>query len=108
MPGLKRLKGDTVEVLRGKDRGKQGRVVIVYPDRAKFMVEGVTQVKRHETVRPTKSGGGMQGGIITKEMPLDASNVAVVCPTCGKPTRVGYQVGPDGKDRVCKKCGGKI
>jgi large subunit ribosomal protein L24 len=50
----------------------------------------------------------MQGGIITKEMPLDISNVAVVCPTCGKATRVGYQVGVDGKDRVCKKCGGKI
>ena len=108
MPGLKITKGDTVEVLSGKDRGKQGRVVNVYPNRGKVMVEHVNQVKRHETVRPTKSGGGMQGGIITKEMPLDISNVAVVCPTCGKPTRVGYSVGADGKERVCRKCGAKI
>jgi large subunit ribosomal protein L24 len=108
MPGLKIRKGDTIEVLRGKDRGKQGRVVNVYPGRAKVMVEGVNQVKRHETVRPTKSGGGMQGGIITKEMPLDISNIAVVCPSCGKPTRVGHTMGPDGKERICKKCGGKI
>ena len=108
MPGLKIKKGDTVEVLSGKDRGKQGRVVNVYPNRAKVMVEGVNQVKRHETVRPTKSGGGMQGGIITKEMPLDISNVAVVCPSCGKPTRVGHAMGSDGKERVCKQCGGKI
>jgi large subunit ribosomal protein L24 len=108
MPGVKIKKGDTVEVLSGKDRGRQGRVVNVYPDRAKVMVEGVNQVKRHETIRPTKSGGGQQGGIITKEMPLDISNVAVVCPSCGKPTRIGARTGPDGKDRICKKCGSKI
>ena len=108
MPGLNIKKGDTVEVLSGKDRGKQGRVVNVYPGRGKVMVEHVNQVKRHETVRPTKSGGGMQGGIITKEMPLDASNVAVVCPSCGKPTRIGHSMGPDGKERMCRKCGGKI
>ena len=108
MPGLKIKKGDTVEVLSGKDRGKQGRVVNVYPNRGKVMVEHVNQVKRHETVRPTKSGGGMQGGIITKEMPLDISNIAVVCPSCGKTTRVGHTMGPDGKERSCKKCGGKI
>ena len=108
MPGLKIKKGDTVEVLSGKDRGKQGRVVNVYPNRGKVMVEHVNQVKRHETIRPTKSGGGMQGGIITKEMHLDVSNVAVVCPSCGKPTRVGYTMGPDGKERQCKQCGGRI
>ncbi|MGZ4103869.1 MAG: 50S ribosomal protein L24 [Actinomycetota bacterium] len=108
MPGLKIRKGDTVEVLSGKDRGKQGRVVNVYPTRAMVMVEGVNQVKRHETVRPTKTGGGMQGGIITKEMPLDISNIAIVCPSCGKPTRVGHQIGIDGKERICRKCGGRI
>jgi large subunit ribosomal protein L24 len=114
MPGLKILKGDTVEVLSGKDRGKQGRVVNVYPERAKIMVEGVNQVKRHETVRPTKSGGGMQGGIITKEMPLDISNIAIVCPTCGKAARVGHEIRPGAekqsrrKDRVCRECGAKI
>jgi len=114
MPGLNIKKGDNVEVLRGKDRGKQGRVVNVYPNRGKVMVEHVNQVKRHETVRPTKSGGGMQGGIITKEMPLDISNVAVVCPSCGKPTRIGHEIRPGNeklsrrKDRVCRECGAKL
>jgi large subunit ribosomal protein L24 len=106
--GLKIKKGDTVQVLSGKDRGKQGRVVNVYPDRGRVMVEGVNQVKRHETVRPARTGGGMTGGIITKETPIDISNVAVICPSCGRPTRVGREIGPDGKQRVCKKCGSKI
>jgi large subunit ribosomal protein L24 len=114
VPGVKVKKGDTVEVLSGKDRGKQGRVVNVYPDRAKVMVEGVNQVKRHEMQRPTKSGGGMQGGIITKEMPIDISNLAVVCPSCGKTTRVGHQIRPGTeklsrrKERVCVECGAKL
>jgi large subunit ribosomal protein L24 len=114
MPGLKIRKGDTVEVLSGKDRGKQGRVVNVYPNRAKVMVEGVNQVKRHETIRPTKTGGGMQGGIITKEMPFDISNIAIVCPSCGKATRIGHEIRPGNeklsrrKERVCKECGAKI
>ena len=108
MPGRKIKKGDTVEVISGKDRGKQGRVVNVYPNRGMVMVEHVNQVKRHETIRPTQSGGGLQGGIITKELPLDISNVAVVCPTCGKATRVAHTSGPDGKERQCKRCGGKI
>lgn len=108
MAGLKVKKGDTVQMLAGKDRGKQGRVVRVYPDRSKILVEGVNQVKRHEPVRPAQGRGGVTGGIITKEMPVHVSNVAVVCPGCGKPTRVGYLVTPENKERVCKKCGGKL
>ena len=105
---MKVHKGDTVQVLSGKDRGKQGRVVNVYPDRGSVMVEGVNQVKRHERIRPASGRSGVTGGIITKEMPIDVSNVAVVCPSCGKPTRIGHSSGPDGKERVCRKCGGKI
>ena len=108
MAGLKVRKGDTVAVLSGKDRGKQGRVVRVYPERRMVMVEGVNQVKRHERLRPAQGRGGVTGGIITKEMPVHISNVAVVCSSCNKPTRVGYEVRADGKDRVCRKCGGKI
>jgi len=105
---LKVHKGDTVEVLRGKDRGKRGRVVNVYPKREAVMVEGVNQVKRHERMRPAQGRGGVTGGIITKEMPVHVSNVAVVCDSCSRPTRVGYEVAADGKHRVCRRCGGKL
>src|SRR5258708_39897339 len=89
MPGLKILKGDTVEVLSGKDRGKQGRVVNVYPERARVMVEGVNQVKRHEPMRQAQGRGGVTGGIITKEAPIHVSNVALVGGNCHKPARIG-------------------
>jgi len=101
-------KGDNVQVLRGKDRGKQGRVVNVYPDREKVMVEGVNQVKRHEPIRPAQGRGGVTGGIITKELPVHISNVAVVCSSCGVPTRIGARVTPEGKERMCKRCGAKV
>jgi len=101
-------KGDTVQVLAGKDRGKQGRIVNVYPTRGSVMVEGVNMVKRHERIRPAQGRGGVTGGIISKEMPIDISNVAVVCPSCGKPTRVGFDGEGELKNRICKKCGGKI
>jgi large subunit ribosomal protein L24 len=94
--------------LRGKDRGKQGRVVNVYPDRDKVMVEGVHQVKRHEPIRPAQGRGGVTGGIITKELPVHISNVAVVCPSCSVPTRIGARVTPEGKERACKRCGAKV
>ena len=108
MHGVKIKKGDTVQVLSGKDRGRQGRVVNVYPRENKAMVEGVNQVKRHEPVRPAQGRGGVTGGIITKEMPIHISNLAIVCPSCGRPTRVGHEIGPEGKDRVCRRCGAKL
>ncbi len=108
MAGPKIRKGDLVQILSGKDRGRQGRVVNVWPKRNVVMVEGINQVKRHEKMRPAQGRGGMTGGIITKEMPIDLSNVAVVCGSCDKQTRVGYEVGPGGKDRVCKQCGAKL
>jgi large subunit ribosomal protein L24 len=105
MAGLKSKKGDRVRVLTGKDRGKDGNVTRVLPAAGKVIVDGVNVAKKHQ--RATKST--MQGGIIDKDMPLPVANVAVLCPSCGKPTRVGYTIDGDGtKVRVCKKCGGEM
>lgn len=101
-------KGDKVEVLSGKDRGKQGVVLRALPSEGKVIVEGVAVAKK--AVKP--NGAGQQGGIVDKEMPIDASNVQLICPECGKRTRVGHVAGElDGhktKLRICKKCGHKF
>jgi large subunit ribosomal protein L24 len=97
---MKIRKGDTVVVLTGKDKGKQGVVDHAFPDRGKVIVEGVNVAKRHQ--KPTRSM--QQGGIIDKAMPIDASNVALVVD--GKPTRVGYRIDPQGeKVRIAKSTG---
>ena len=111
MRGVSIRKGDEVVVIAGKDRGKQGRVVRVWPKNDKLMIEGVNQVKRHEPLRQGKGRQGMEGGIITKEMPVHISTVALVCntPDCEGRARVGYQLEEDGtKRRVCRKCGSEI
>jgi len=93
-------KGDQVLVLSGKDVGKQGEITRVLPDRNMVIVDGINVAKKHQ--RSTKAT--MQGGIIDKDMPVPASNVAIVCATCG-PSRIGYRIDDDGtKLRVCKKC----
>jgi large subunit ribosomal protein L24 len=95
-------KGDTVMVLSGKDKGKTGEVVRVIPKEDKVVVRGVNVVKRHQ--RPNAQM--RQGGIIEKESPIYACKVALVCPSCGKATRVGFRFLEDGtKVRYCKKCG---
>jgi large subunit ribosomal protein L24 len=105
MAGLKIRKGDRVRVLTGKDRGKEGEVMRAIPDKRKVIVEGVNVAKKHQG--PTRST--QQGGIIDRDMPLPVANVALVCPSCSKPTRVGYKFDAAGqKVRVCKKCGGEI
>ena len=98
---MKLRKGDTVEVLAGKDVGKRGEIVRVIPGRNRIIVRGVNMAKKHQ--KPTRQT--MQGGIIDKDMPMHASNVALVCPDDG-PTRIGFEVDPEGrKRRVCRKCG---
>jgi large subunit ribosomal protein L24 len=100
MAGMKIRKGDTVRVLTGKDRGKEGEVIRAIPERGKVIVAGVNIAKKHQ--RPLNAT--MQGGIIDKDMPIPVANVAIVCGDCG-PTRVGYRFEDDGtKVRVCKKC----
>ena len=96
---------DTVVVISGKDKGKQGQVVSVRPAEGKITVEGVAMVTKHEKARAQ----GQPGGIIHKEAYIDASNVMIVCKKCGKATRVGKKILDDGKKvRVCKKCGAQI
>jgi large subunit ribosomal protein L24 len=101
---MKLRNGDTVMVVAGKDAGKESKIAHVYPDRNKVLVEGVNTAKRH--TKPT--GQTMQGGIIDKDMPIDASNVMIVCEKCG-PTRIGQRFDDDGaKHRTCVKCGGDL
>ncbi|MGM0410750.1 MAG: 50S ribosomal protein L24 [Bacillota bacterium] len=94
-------KGDQVEVISGKDRGKRGEVLKVIPDDDRVVVEDVNIVHRHQ--RPTQDMP--QGGIIENEAPIHISNVQLVCPHCDKKTRFGVDVLDNGKKvRVCKKC----
>ncbi len=101
---MKLRTGDNVRVMTGKDAGKEARVARVFPKRGKLIVEGVNTARRHTKPR----GQTMQGGIIDKDMPIDASNVQIVCEECG-PTRIGARFDEDGmKIRVCRKCGGDL
>ncbi len=105
MAGMKIKKGDRVRVLSGKDRGKEGVVMRALPSERKVIVDGVNVAKKHQG--PTRTT--QQGGIIDKDMPLPVANVALVCPSCGKPTRVGYKFDNSGqKVRICRKCEGEI
>ena len=98
-------KGDKVVVLSGKDKGKEGEILRAKPAEGKVIVEGVAMVTK--AVRPNAQT--QQGGIIEQEAAIDASNVMLICPSCGKPTRVGHGVNDEGKKvRVCKKCGAKF
>ena len=121
MADTKVKKGDTVQMLSGKDRGKQGRVLDARPRDGKVVVENLNMLKRHQKPRPIRDAsrmGGTQiapGGIIDRPSAVAVSNVMVVCPTCKLPTRVGYRVqGSQGrravKVRVCKRegCGQEI
>ena len=94
-------KNDTVIVLSGKDKGKQGKVQKTMPEAGKVIVEGVNMATCH--VRPRQQGE--QGGIIRREIPMYACKVQLVCPKCGKGTRAAYKFVDGNKVRVCKKCG---
>jgi len=92
---------DMVMIIAGKDKGKSGKVLRVLPDKGRVLVENLNVVKRH--TKPTRTNA--EGGIIEKEMPLDASNVMLLCGACNKPVRTGLRVLEDGsKVRFCKKC----
>ena len=94
-------KGDTVQVLAGNDKGKTGEVLEVIPKDSKVVVKGVNVRKKHVKARRQ----GEEGGIISVECAIDSSKVNVVCPKCGKVTRIEYKVEDDKKVRICKKCG---
>lgn len=105
MNSMKVKKGDKVQVIAGKDKGKQGTILRSVPTRNRVVVEGCGIVKK--AVRPTQQNP--QGGIMSVEAPIHVSNVMVVCPECKQPTRVSHRVNEAGKKvRVCKKCGKDI
>jgi large subunit ribosomal protein L24 len=93
-------RNDTVKVITGRDKGKEGRVLRVFPNDAKILVEHVMMVKKHVRPNPQRN---IKGGIAEQESRIAISNVQLVCPTCG-PVRIGHEVRGDRKVRVCKKC----
>jgi large subunit ribosomal protein L24 len=112
MPGVEIKKDDTVRVMTGKSRGHTGRVIRVLPREGRVLVEGGNMAKKHQRSTGRRSTSGQQlqqGGIIDTEMPLDISNVQIVCKSCGQPTRVGHTTKADGtKVRICRKCGSEL
>ena len=101
MAGLNIRKNDTVKVIAGRDKGKQGKVLGVYPEKGRVLVEQVMMVKRHTRPNPNRQ---IKGGIAEHEAPIAISNVMVVCPECG-PVKIAHTHTADGKSqRVCKKC----
>ncbi len=99
-------RNDSVVVITGKDRGKRGRVLKVVPSTNRLIVEGVNFIKRHTKPNPQRQ---VKGGVIEREASLHASNVQLVCPECGKPTRLGRKILGDGrKVRICRKCEGVV
>lgn len=95
--------GDNVKVIAGKDIGKESKVARVFPKKGKIIVENVATAKRHQ--KPTQAN--QQGGIIDRDMPIDVSNVMIICKNCG-PTRIGFKGEGRSKQRVCRSCGGVL
>lgn len=103
---VKIRKGDTVEVISGRleDKGKRGEVINVNLDDRRVVVQGVNVRTKHQKQTQTKAGRTVNAGRIQFEMPVDISNVMLVCPKCSEPTRVGVQRDDEGAHRVCKNC----
>jgi large subunit ribosomal protein L24 len=107
---MKIRRGDTVQVMAGKDSGKQGKVLRVDPKKNRLYVEGLNVVKRHQRPRSLKDTqrGGQVGGVIEKEGPIHASNVMIVDPKGGKPTRISIERGDGGRERIAKRSNTKL
>jgi large subunit ribosomal protein L24 len=99
-------KDDQVKVLSGRDAGKTGRVLRVFPARSRALVENINTVKRHTRPNPQRN---IQGGIVERESPISLAKLQVICPECTKAARIGFQILSDGKKvRVCKACGATV
>src|SRR3989344_6644357 len=97
---MKIKKGDNIKIIKGKDKGKTGKVLRVLNKENKILAEGLNIFKKHS--RPKKQGE--KGEIVQVNRPIDVSNAMIVCSACGKTTRVGYRMNNDKKERFCKKC----
>jgi large subunit ribosomal protein L24 len=98
---------DQVQVISGKDAGKTGRVLRVWPKRDRVLVEGLNLATKHQRVQRTRSGA-QEGGIVQEEAPIHLSNVMPICGSCDKPTRVGSRVVDGVRVRVCRACDGEL
>jgi len=106
MSGLSIRKNDQVMVQAGRDRGKTGRVLKVFPDTSRAVVENINKVKKHTRANPSRN---VKGGILEREASIHVSNLMPICPSCAKPTRVGHtQLEAGKKVRSCKRCGGNF
>jgi len=107
-PKYKIKKDDTVQIIAGKDNGKRGKVLRVLPEERRVLVEKLNMIKRHTKPRPAPRASGQQvipGGVIEREAPLHISNVQLVCPACGKPSKVGRRMNAAGnRVRFCRAC----
>lgn len=101
---MKIKKDDAVLIISGKDKGRKGKVLRVFPKENRVLVEGMNLKKRHR--RPRKAGE--KGQILEMPAPVDISNLKLICPKCGKSTRVGYKIERERKFRICKKCNQEI
>jgi large subunit ribosomal protein L24 len=108
-PAMKIKKGDDVVVIAGRDRGREGKVILVYPEQQRVLVHGVNIIRKNTKVNFQGQRGAKEGGIVTQEAPIHVSNVALVHPETKKPTRVGYRLGDDDKKtRVARPDGREI
>ncbi|KKQ23324.1 MAG: 50S ribosomal protein L24 [Candidatus Wolfebacteria bacterium GW2011_GWC1_37_10] len=101
---MKIKKGDNVKIITGKDKGKNGKILAVFPVKGRILVEGLNLYKKH--VRPKHTGEKGQTVMIPRS--IDVSNVGLICPSCNKITRIGHRIEGEKKLRVCKKCGATI
>lgn len=101
---MKVKKGDNVLIIAGKDKGRTGKIMKSLPKELKVLVEGINMKKKH--VRAKRQGE--KGQVVQTPMPMDVSNVKLICPKCGKASRVGYKATDKSKARICKKCGSEI
>jgi large subunit ribosomal protein L24 len=105
-PRIRLKKNDTVQVISGRDAGKQGKILKVLPDTNRVIVQGVGFIKKHTRPNPQRN---IKGGIAEREAPIHASKVMIVCGECGRRTRVGSRTLSDGKKvRICRKCEGVL
>ncbi len=106
-PAMKIKKGDDVVVIAGRDRGREGKVILAYPDQQRVLVHGVNVIRKNKKVNFQGARGAKEGGIVTQEAPIHVSNVALIDPETKKPARAGYRIDDDAKKVRVTRPGGK-